>query len=49
MRYKVIYFVGKSKRDTIIEATSLDNAQERAEEKGYKWQDIIKCRKRGKQ
>jgi len=45
MRYEVTYLVGKSERKTIIEATSLEHAEERADEKGLKWQDIIKCRK----
>jgi hypothetical protein len=44
-RYKVIYFVGKSKREAIIEADDLDHAEKRADEKGFKWEDIIACNK----
>ena len=43
MRFKVIYFVGRSRREVNIEADNLDHAEKRAEEKGLAWEDIIAC------
>lgn len=41
MKFKVIYFVGDSKREKIIEANDLDHAEIILNEKGVNWDDII--------
>lgn len=41
MTFKIIYFVGKSKREKIINADSLEHAQEICDSKIPGWQDII--------
>ncbi len=40
-RYKIIYLVGKNKRESIIEADNLDHAVMRADEKFPKWVDVV--------
>jgi len=41
MKFKVIYFVGESKREKIISAYDLEQAEEVANEKFTNWEDII--------
>ena len=41
MKFTVIYFVGKSKREKIIDAENLGHAEKIANEKKIHWDDII--------
>lgn len=39
-RFKVFYRVGSSEREVVIEAASIDDAEIKANERGYRWVDI---------